>query len=324
MKSNQFAERIGNIDDKLIEQAESAPGIKHIQYNRNIRKAISVAVVVALMASSFMIGAFASTAEPEIIHVEKEQEIIEVGDSGISLILPDSWKGKYEYSYEPNLRFNAFVEVYHPATNALLFWIERVEGQYTMDIPFPERGFTIAITDDYTYVFGKVWWNVMDDIDDPIAWAEYEEMRTEIGTIEIVLTADMLANSINAANWIAGTVTVSLSENGEKIKDIVCDNEQSKAIRAIIEQRNYIDEGPPVYPPDEDWTEEYIEQRQQETDALNAGLTIWVMVNGVDYFLNANTGGIWILKHIPNSNYRIYGEHLSEEELNTIMGLPGI
>jgi hypothetical protein len=117
MKSNQLSQRIGNIDDRLIEEAENAQNFRRGNHNRMIRKLTSIAAVLALVITSFAAGAYSFAREP--------QETIKVGDSGISLILPDGWKGKNEYSYEPDHRTNAFIEVYHPATGELLFWIER-------------------------------------------------------------------------------------------------------------------------------------------------------------------------------------------------------
>ena len=325
MKSEQLSQRIGNIDDKLIEEAANPQNFRRGRHNRSFKRLTSIAAVLALMAASFAVGVFALGGEPEIVYIEKEQEFIKVGDSGISLILPDAWKSKYDYSYEPNLRFNAFIEVYHPATGGLLFWIERnadavVPLDY-LDNFEPRRGFIVAIAETYTYAFGIPWWDMEIDAGDSAALAEYEELRGGIESIEIVMTADMLANSMNASNWIQGTVVFSLAENGETIKEIICDREQSKIVREIVEAREYLDEGPPVYPPDEEWTEEYIEQRQKEIDAFFAGLSMRIMVNGEVYTLSTSTGGIWKLKRIPDGNYYMHGEELSAEELGAIMDL---
>ena len=339
MKPEQLSHRIGNIDDKLIEQAEETTSFTHGWYNNNIRRMASVAAVMLLMAGSFVAGAFALAGEPEVVYVEgepeivyieKEQELVEVGDSGISLILPDSWKGKYEYSYKPINRFNSYLEVNHTATGALLFWIERDEGKFTMDLPFPERGFTIAITENYTYFFCKPWWDVTDmnninnpwlagqtGIDDPIAWAEYEKMRTVINRIDVVIATEMLANSINATNWAAGTVVISGSIvnnwNNEiaEAEDVVCDEEQSRIIREIIGSRDYRDNGPTIRPPD----------YQYDTEPRRQDPSMYITFNGDEYFLNISSGSINKLKRITDGNYFMYGGDLSAAELNTITNL---
>lgn len=86
MNKRQFADRIGNIDDQLVEDA---------QYRQRGRKGgfhrfLAVAVIAAMMAASFTVGALAFSQE-----VPVEQETIELPSIGLTLILPDSWKGKY-------------------------------------------------------------------------------------------------------------------------------------------------------------------------------------------------------------------------------------
>ena len=52
---------------------------------------LAAAAVLALMAASFTVGALAFSRE-----VPVEQETIELPGIGLTLILPDSWKGRYE------------------------------------------------------------------------------------------------------------------------------------------------------------------------------------------------------------------------------------
>ena len=86
MNERQFADRIGNIDDKLVEEA---------RYRRRKgggwgRRFLAAAAVATLMAISFTAGALAFSRE-----VPAEQEMIELPGIGLTLILPDSWKGHY-------------------------------------------------------------------------------------------------------------------------------------------------------------------------------------------------------------------------------------
>ena len=55
------------------------------------RRFLAAAAVLALMAASFTVGALAFSRE-----VPVEQETIELPGIGLTLILPDSWKGRYE------------------------------------------------------------------------------------------------------------------------------------------------------------------------------------------------------------------------------------
>ena len=85
MNERQFADRIGNIDDRLVEEA------RYLRYRRGggLRRFLAVAVAAALMAASFTVGALAFSRE-----VPAEQETIELPGIGLTLILPDSWKGR--------------------------------------------------------------------------------------------------------------------------------------------------------------------------------------------------------------------------------------
>ena len=86
MNERQFADRIGNIDDRLVEEA------RYRRYRRGggLRRFLTAAVVAALMAASFTVGALAFSRE-----VPVEQETIELPGVGLKLVLPDSWKGRY-------------------------------------------------------------------------------------------------------------------------------------------------------------------------------------------------------------------------------------
>jgi len=276
MKSKQFSHRIGNIEDALVEQAGNVPSYRRERHNRNLRRVASMAAILLLMVGSFAAGAIALTKEPEIVYVEsdpeivyveKEQEIITVGDSGISLILPDEWAGKYGYELNGNN-----VSVYHLATHeafelgGVLFWIECLEGQYPMDYVYPEPGFTIAITETSTYRFTYPS-DIQVDVSEPESQAEYDKLSAGIATIEIVMTAEMLANTTNATNWVQGTVYVSFLEDSAVTKTVDCDAEQSRIIRKIIESQEF---GQPGSFP---------------TDLL-------IMMSGDEYYLNSATGDI--------------------------------
>lgn len=86
MNERQFADRIGNIDDQLVEEAR----YRRRKGGRWGRRFLAAAAVVALMAASFTVGALAFRRE-----VPTEQEMIELPGIGLTLILPDSWKGHY-------------------------------------------------------------------------------------------------------------------------------------------------------------------------------------------------------------------------------------
>ena len=111
MNEKQFSYRIGNVNDKLVQQAEQTPNYGREHRKRSLRQLVAIAATVALMVCSFTVGAVAFAKET-IVEVPVEQETITIEEIGLTLILPDSWKGKYAFEQE-----NDFKEyhVYNPA-----------------------------------------------------------------------------------------------------------------------------------------------------------------------------------------------------------------
>ena len=111
MNEKQFSDRIGNVNDKLVQQAEQTPNYGREHRNKGIRQLVAIAAAVALMVCSFTVGTLAFAKET-IVEVPVEQETITIEEIGLTLILPDSWKGKYALEQD-----NDFKEyhVYNPA-----------------------------------------------------------------------------------------------------------------------------------------------------------------------------------------------------------------
>lgn len=111
MNEKQFSDRIGNVNDKLVQQAEQTPNYGREHRKRGVRQLVAIAATVALMVCSFTVGALAFAKET-IVEVPVEQETITIEEIGLTLILPDSWKGKYAFEQD-----NDFKEyhVYNPA-----------------------------------------------------------------------------------------------------------------------------------------------------------------------------------------------------------------
>lgn len=95
MNSKQFADRVGNIDDRLVHRAGNTPNYGRQNRRRGFRRFLTAAVAAALMVASFTVGAMAFSTET-IVEVPAKQEIIKLEDLGITLILPDSWAGQYQ------------------------------------------------------------------------------------------------------------------------------------------------------------------------------------------------------------------------------------
>lgn len=95
MNQRQLADRIGNVDEELVHRAGETPNYAARRRSRGLRRLTALAAVIALMAASFTTGALAFSRET-VVEVPVEQETLELAELGLTLILPDSWKGLYE------------------------------------------------------------------------------------------------------------------------------------------------------------------------------------------------------------------------------------
>lgn len=57
MNNKQLSEHIGNIDDRLVEQAQHTPDYRRQHRRKAISRLISAAAVIVLMIGSFSTGA---------------------------------------------------------------------------------------------------------------------------------------------------------------------------------------------------------------------------------------------------------------------------
>lgn len=141
MNKKQLSDRIGNIDDQLVLEAEQSwkYGGHRRRQGRGLRRFAAFAAVVALMACSFSVGAIAFAKET-VVEVPAEQETIEIEDLGLTLILPDSWAGKYalertdngEYHvYDPGIREAMGGSSEEPMSGGMLFYILLWDEQLT-------------------------------------------------------------------------------------------------------------------------------------------------------------------------------------------------
>ena len=85
MNEKQFSDRIGNVNDKLVQQAEQTPNYGREHRKRGIRQLVAIAATIALMVCSFTVGALAF-AEETIVEVPVEQETITIEEIGWILV----------------------------------------------------------------------------------------------------------------------------------------------------------------------------------------------------------------------------------------------
>ena len=293
MKPTQFSHHIGNIDDRLIQEAGATPDSGRPRRGRNVKKVVLIAAVIALMTCSFVVGAFAINKEPETVYVEKEQQIVTVGDSGISLILPDDWAGKYGVE-----QIGDGIAVYHLATrevkgyDGVFFWVEYTPERLPMDYVYPYPGFTIAVTETGTYRMTYTS-DVQADLDDPASSAEYFTLSAEIKDIKIILSSETLASTTNASNWVQGTAYVEFIKLGthESIGTADYNAAQSQIIREIVESQDY------------------------QLPRVSFWSDLYIMVDGREFWVNSVTGDI----NTSINGDGNYCAKLSAEDLSRLM-----
>ena len=293
MKPEQLSHRIGNIEDRLVEQARAMPDYGKPHRRRGLRRVASIAAVLALMAGCLAVGTFALAKEPETIYIEKEQEIIVVGNSGISLVLPGEWKGKYGYDLLDNAVTVYEITARESLGGGDLFRIFCLEGRYPMDYTYPAPGFTIALTETNTYVFNYPS-DVQYDSSDPEAVRRYMELYDGVKNVEIVMSAEMLKNTMNASNWVEGTVFAHFLKDfgaGGVERTVVCDAAQSETVKQIV------------------GSQDYGEQRSFYTD-------LWIVAGRDEYYLNTETGDILVAAGGSSAT-------LSAEDLASLLALLG-
>ena len=106
MNKEQLSQQIGNMDDRLVAQAEHMPNYGRQRRSGLRRKIAGIAAVIVLMACSGAVGALAFSRET-VTEVPAQQETVELAGIGVTVLLPDSWVGKYEVVQDSFLPYNS-------------------------------------------------------------------------------------------------------------------------------------------------------------------------------------------------------------------------
>lgn len=106
MNKEQLSQRIGNMDNRLVAQAEHVPNYGRQRRSGLRRKIAGIAAVIVLMACSGAVGALAFSRET-VTEVPAQQETVELAGIGVTVLLPDSWAGKYEVVQDSFLPYNS-------------------------------------------------------------------------------------------------------------------------------------------------------------------------------------------------------------------------
>ena len=94
MTKEQLAERIGNINEELLHEADQRESYKEVRVSHRPRRMVAMVAVVALMVASFAVGAFAAS-RIDSREARPAEERVELDGLDVTIILPDDWAGKY-------------------------------------------------------------------------------------------------------------------------------------------------------------------------------------------------------------------------------------
>lgn len=193
MNKNQLSQHIGNIDDRLVQQAEKIPNYVTQYRQKRLRQLLATAATLVLMISSFAVGATVFARE-----IVVEQETLELEGVDLTLILPDSWEGQYAVEknginyvvYNPQIK-EAVSDSADILDGGVLFTIVCYEESMTEE-QFIENGldFTayryILATSDKTYILhyaSDVQYNPADKEQERL----YQKMMSEIKDIQFLV-----------------------------------------------------------------------------------------------------------------------------------------
>lgn len=198
MDEKQFSDRIGNVGDNLTQQAAQPPNQGREHRKKGIRQPAAVAATAALMVCSFIAGALVF-AEETIVEVPAGQEAITIEEIGLTLILPDSWKGKYAfeqdntrkeyYVYDPAIREAMGGDSETLLSGGMLFYLKLWDEQLTKEQVDAGGEWDhakcryIMTTKDGTYLL----YYASDVQFTQETMDEYRQMESEIGDIRFVI-----------------------------------------------------------------------------------------------------------------------------------------
>ena len=189
MNKKQLSDRIGNIDDQLVEDA------KYRQHKKTggFRRFLAVAAVAAMMLASFTVGALAFSRE-----VPVEQETVELSGTALTLIMPDQWKGRYTLENNEEGTYSCYSNLVREKNRhewgdaGMLFYITLWPEQLTEEQVNDGGEWNYAAcryimtTKEGTYLL----YNASDvqwDPEDPEQEKEYRQMEMEVGQIRFVV-----------------------------------------------------------------------------------------------------------------------------------------
>lgn len=197
MNPRQFSHRIGNVEDRLVQQAQELPDYGRHKRGLRVKRVLMLAAVITLMVCSFTVGALAFATET-IVEVPVEQESVTLDELGLTLIFPESWKNQYTLEKTTQFEYNLFINSIREETEAswgvpggMLFCILEIDEVLTPEqVAESEWNFAanryLFATKNSTYLLYYAS-DVQYDWDDPEQKALYLQMQSEIKDIRIIV-----------------------------------------------------------------------------------------------------------------------------------------
>ena len=230
MNKEQFSEHIGNIDDRLVKQAEQIPNYAAMRRKKGFRQLLGIAAALVLMVSGFGVGAIAFARET-IVEVPVEQETLELEGINLTLILPDSWKGQYSVEKRGE-NFDVYIPEIREKTagyEGILFTIVCYEESMTEE-QFIENGldFTayryILTTSNKTYILhyaSDVQWDPADKEQEAVylkMMSEIKDIRFSVDNVFENITQNAISKDENINGEMAGRLLgiYAVSKDGTK------------------------------------------------------------------------------------------------------------
>lgn len=201
MNREQLSERIGNIDDRLVQQAERIPNYRRRQWRKRIGQLAACAAALVLMAGSFAMGMMVQ-ADRTVTRDPAGIGIIDLTDElGIEMLLPESWRDDWDGGFGVDARQDGSYGIYSreirsaymtSSDNAfiqggILFYVVRLPGQLSEE-QIREKGekgcVYIAATGEYTYLL--YYENGVQYT--PDTEEKYFRMQSEIKEIQFIIS----------------------------------------------------------------------------------------------------------------------------------------
>lgn len=277
MNGRQMADRIGNIDDRLILQAEHMPDHQKRRRMRILRKIGACAAALVLAVGSFMLGRVAEagrSVQPNPLGIG----VIHLEELGLVMLLPESWGGSdwddWKDGFGVEFRQDGSCSIYSREIRkacmdaddndfirgGVLFTIVRRPGQMTEEQVTAEGRdcIYIAATKSGTYLL-----YYPEDVQyTPETKEKYLQLKSGIGDIQFVIgdiAADALSlSSSGIQDKFEGTIAgIVKNVTGDGITvDIVeyIDESDKKRLKELGVTENEMWDGFYIHNPDEELT----------------------------------------------------------------------